>query len=358
MEGWERNYAKAQEAQRKGAYNPPIDSATALLDEHVHIAIASVWEGLRQSGFFIAFGTLVTFRANREQSLQVPDSEAVLGPEPMVIPLFLGREMPAEKVQQPKTVKRRRRKARAEPLGHHLLAVVVKQNDEAVDALIFDSAPGVRSSEEIQNVVGGLIRNTGWMGIDAGGGRLPVTPTIEYFYPTIPLQEGEDTCGFYQILNAWAMMLGIVIHPDRQRRTTTNSEDFLIQGVHIFNLAINGFMDSTTIEAFMKVHGYSDENPNRPLDSRIDTVAMSTAKLDEIMMDLRTRGRALAVQRTTTYSDEAIAEVMNGSGVNRSTALQALRKHNGNTDAATTEIIDEVIAEFGQKLEDDQNWGA
>lgn len=346
-EGLRRHAAKAK---RKGAFKVAFNTPTALLDEHVHNAIASVWEGLRQFGIFYAFGTLFTFRANRAQDSQMLDSEAVLGPHPLIIPLFLGREMPAKKVRKSKNVKRTRKKDRAEPIGHHLLAVVGQPKDETVNVLIYDSAPGVRSHEEIQNAVGGLIRNTGWMGIDAAGGRQPVTPTIKYFDMPTPLQQGQDTCGFYQILNAWAIMLGIPIHPGQQRRTATHYEKFLLQGVLIFNLAMNGCMDSTTIEAFMNVHGYSAENLKSPLEPQIDAVEMDDVTLDNIMEELRTRGRAAVVQRTATYSDEVIAAVMGVTQADENTVIDALRLHNGATHAATAQIMDDKVEAFGAGL--------
>ncbi len=70
----------------------------------------------------------------------------------------------------------------------------------------------------------------------------------------------EHSCGLYTILNAWALILGIPIqHQDLWTPGRNAHERFVKAGLEIVNLAMTGFISSRTIQAFMNVRGYSEE---------------------------------------------------------------------------------------------------
>lgn len=295
LDPWKRQYKQGiahhvGQSLEKNDVKRRIKTTKALLDEDVFMAIASVWEGLRQAGALYAFGTLPTFRGNRQQATQIRDTEAVLGPNPLIIPLFFGEEMPPEG--------KRRNRHRNPPIGHHLLAVattIPASRDMTVDVFVYDSAPGTVPHPRIQEAIDGLVRFTGWMGIDATGKPLEVTPTISYYYLDSPRQEGTQSCGFNLILNAWTVMLGLSFHRFEHRLTETTLKEFHTEGLGLINLALAGHMDSMTIQAFLVVHGYALPNENGIL-RLMNAVALDTAKLDEIIAELRQRGKSNALQ--------------------------------------------------------------
>ena len=264
-----------------------------MLDDDTFMPIASVWEGLRKAGLEFAFGTEVTFRGNRTKETRISDTTAVLGPAPLIVPLIFGEEIP--------------QKGRHASLGHHLLAVVSQpdNDDKAVEVLILDSAPGAVPSRMIEEAVAGLIRYTGWLGIDLKGRPLPVAHSISYEVLPTPHQEGKDSCGFYLILNAWAFMFGIDIHPGHQRRIQTSVEDFHREGLKLINMALAGYMDSKTIEAFLMVHGYAAELQGHERSMpEIKTARLDTKRFENTIDRLRKRAKAEMVDRTISSPAE------------------------------------------------------
>ena len=301
---------------------PRIKTTEALLDEDAFMAIASVWEGLRQAGIVYAFGTLPTFRGNRQQATQITGTEAVLGPHPLIIPLFFGEEMPPEG---------KRRNRRNPPIGHHLLAIAAinaSGDDRTVTAFVHDSAPGTIPKKKIQEAIDGLVRFTGWMGIDAVGKPLMVTPTINYVDVITPRQEGRHSCGFNLILNAWTVMLGLTFHSYQQRLTETTLKEFHSAGLSLINLALAGHMNSTTIQAFLIVHGYALPNSDGGL-AHMHAVALDTAKLDQIMAELRERDRQNVFERLLQDVDNQMTAELQGNDAN---ALQPEYQYDGRPD--------------------------
>ena len=108
---------------------------------------------------------------------------------------------------------------------------------------------------------------------------------------------------------------------------------FLQQGVEIVNLALEGFMDSTTIQAFFNVHGYSVEqrfgDPARAVIS-VSAVGMNH---DKFQMTLLKRSWidkfASARAQGTTFPDADVADLM-GPGMSQEQAWRALLMFSGN----------------------------
>ncbi|MCJ1465431.1 hypothetical protein MMC07_004049 [Pseudocyphellaria aurata] len=316
-----------------------IPDTFALYDEQVHVAIGAVWESMRRAGVHFAFGDLYTFRGRREQSSLIPNVEAVLGPAPLIMPLFFGQEMPSKDAQGGRT---------EESMGHHVFAVASILDAQGLIVKVMDSSPGTRSSQEIGDALTGLVKFTGWLGVDAERQPLPVRHTIYFQSTNTPRQEGNMSCGFYIILNAWATMLGIDIHPGPQRRVDTTWQHFMEDGLTLINMALLGHVDSITIQAFMNLHGYSamvhETTPVLPIKK---IVAMDLPKLDQIVWHLRDLALYSRLQSTesvsaqgmdqgpTEYPEEDIARLIaSGSNVTANAAHVALSMTGGNVDEA------------------------
>ncbi|CAF9922173.1 hypothetical protein IMSHALPRED_005603 [Imshaugia aleurites] len=89
----------------------------------------------------------------------------------------------------------------------------------------------------------------------------------------------SNACGFFVILNAWAVMLEIpIFRGEGRRKGCGHHNTFIKTGLKIVNLALAGFMDSRTIQAFMNSFGLSEEqDPNAAEDPArpcVDAVRM------------------------------------------------------------------------------------
>lgn len=257
-----------------------------MADENVFLAIACVWKSLLDNDQEFAFGTVDTFRCNRDENNIAPQLTAVLGPNRLIMPLLFNEEEP----------KAERKGKEWGGIGHHLLAVASigeKKNKQVVEVEIFDSAPDNIDSNKIHKAVKGLVRYTGWLGVDAQGVQLTTPNPPVSFKPDhiTPTQQGENTCGFYVILNAWATMLGIPITWSRERRpNTTTQREFYKEGLLLVNLALAGCMDAGTVQAYLNVHGYSDAQDPGDLAARVGDVAMTamdSSTLEHIVHELR-----------------------------------------------------------------------
>ena len=154
-----------------------------------------------------------------------------------------------------------------------------------VSLIIMDSRPNTISRHEMWAQSMALIHSSGWL----GGKKIRPRPHCDLstvtFLP-VPHQEGIDACGFYVILNAWAKLLGIIIHDKPNRRGSTTANAFLSQGLRIVNLALAGFMDARTIQAFMNAHGYStDQSPSNLVWRVADVyaVGLNHDKFDRVL---------------------------------------------------------------------------
>jgi hypothetical protein len=281
-----------------GSNAAQIERSVNLLDEDVVLAIASLWEGLRQNGVEFAYGTANCFRGNRDAATVMEGMTVVLQPHPLIMPLLFVREYSSDTRAPTGTAKRGHN-----PIGHLILAVAERPSAASNDVrLIFmDSAPQPNARQTYRDSVQGLVRYSGWMGVDAAGHALPSNPRFTEEWRPCPLQEGGNTCGMSTIFNAWAYMLGIPVVPSgvrRKRAVNKGTRAYMATGLEIVNLAIAGLMDSGTIQAFMNYYGYSDhEDPNDPATDvlPVSTVRMTMHDLEEIVLQLRQFEMAAAV---------------------------------------------------------------
>lgn len=264
----------------------------ALNDEQVCCAIASIWDGLRvgtvdrQPRF--AFGAPVAFQVNRESAC----ATGVVGnPYPLIIPILFNSGKYTAQVAKSRTEE-------VGSIGHFVLGIAERMGNN-VRLILMDSSPGSVPRRTIRATARGLVRYTGWMGQDERGMALPATPKFESeIDQLVPTQRLNNNCGFHVIINAWAHMLGIPIYSRKERtRDDTafrggaeHDKEFYTVGKAIVNLAMRGLMDSTTIQAFLIVYGYSELQDSKDQESSIRTVIAQRMNLEilrDIIDDLR-----------------------------------------------------------------------
>lgn len=303
----------ARNSNKPASYTLSTVESNALDDSDVVYTIASVWAGLRNSGCHFGFGTPDTFQWYRDPANgTLPGSTAVGGPYPLIIPLIFGDALETQRDQDraveeiQRLNKGREWNERVRPsrnseiggIGHFILAVARRgvrgaHSTNEVTIFAMDSAPGSISQFDYTAVAQNIVRYSGWMGVNMHGVPLRVEPTFRRLsVQAVPLQREQNNCGFHAILNAWAVMLRVPVHSGEERRLTAwrghvaGDSDFYRVGKQIMNLAVQGFMDSRTIQAFMMVFGYAKD---RSVDDAkgvpviMQSVAMNTGILNDIM---------------------------------------------------------------------------
>lgn len=236
-------------------------------------------------------------------------------------------------------------KKKVQLIGHLVLCVAELVNDQpmTIQLSIYDSRPKTVPIGNIVHEAQEIINRSGWLGADHSATSVTYKPHIS---EPVPQQVGVNTCGLHVIFNAWAVMLGIPIHPGPLRRGRSLKdkndeidEDFLSQGLEIVNLALAGFMNSATIQAFFNHFGYSAEqrsgDPARAVVP-VDAIGMNQ---DKFLRKLRRRRLDLQISTATatkrTFSDDDVAWVMN-MGVREDKVWEALVAGDGDPEEAVS----------------------
>lgn len=300
-----------------------IESASDMKHDEVVIGIASVWEGLKRLGRphvdFTYAGLDLFVPGGGQRAIG-----AVGGWNRFIIPLFFGPQDAAI-------------------IGHLLLCVaeLVNVQPMTVQVEVFDSLVDLVHIETIKQKAREIIDDSEWL--VARGSGVP-SPEVIFVRRPVPRQKGINTCGFSVILNAWATMLDIPICRDLSRcgrpRTGTydaSDEAFFDTGLEIVNLALGGFMDSGTIQAFFNVYGYSVRQRYRdPVRAVIpvNAVGMNEEKFrltlqkrywEQILRESRYDGRR--------FPDEDVASLMD-LGLSGERAWEALAITDGDVNGA------------------------
>ena len=130
-----------------------------------------------------------------------------------------------------------------------------------------------------------MVTVSGWMGQRFQGPVWEVTPDFEPTrFEKCPNQgEGSDDCGLYVVLNAWAVMLGIPITKLKKLKLPEGKDlgDFHESGGLLMNWALRGCLDFRTIQAFLKVWGYSVGQQLDKLLPEVRTEPMDDKILDD-----------------------------------------------------------------------------
>ena len=172
-------------------------------------------------------------------------------------------------------------------IGHFLVAISTREQDNSISTTLLDSIPGCWPPSEVDAAYRGLVTHSGWLGLNPDGSPAAVTPNFTAaLRPTVPTQQGDSTCGLYAILNAWASMLGIPITANRQRRVRDwrGYKKFHSLVTEMVNLALRGYMDSLTVQAFMIVYGYGELHPEQEVEA-VDAARMEAGTLEDALAD-------------------------------------------------------------------------
>ena len=313
-----------------------IPSFSNMADYEVILGIAPIWEGLkrlRRADFDFTYAGMDVFAPGGGQK-----SVGAVGRwSRFIMPLFFSPvddeilEYQGDGNEQIQSV------------GHLVLCVAELVNDQpmTVQLQIYDSRLGTVPVPTIVDKARDIISRSDWL--DMNGSKTPVLYKPASVMRT-PRQVGSNTCGLHVILNAWTYMLGIPIHPNILRRGRTEKDEggetdyrFLKGGLEMVNLALAGFMDSATIQAFFNVYGYSVEqrfgDPARAVIP-VNAVGMNQEKLlftlqKRRAVDAITSARA----ENKTFPDEDMAYLMNGD-MNQEQAWTALAVARGDREEA------------------------
>lgn len=278
-----------------------IEGYDCMTLENVLSAVATIWEALRSQGAIYAFAgneVLDTEFRGVVQTSSFEGSGVVGGEEnKFIMPLyFSAEEEDTEKYHKGLREKRAKQKGAKtesekkmadeimvpEPLGHILLAVAEKGSaqPERVHIEIRDSRPGTTHATQIRErarAAAGI-----WLGMDVD----PIITNVKVVRQPLKIH----TCGMFTILNAWAVMLGIPLLKHEQRRKKRHNIGFLEAALEIVNLALAGFMDTETIQAFLNVYGYSEEQDvGIKTTYAVDAVKMSYERLERKLQEEKTK---------------------------------------------------------------------
>ena len=313
-----------------------INKSSNMADYDVVMGIAPVWEGLKRLGraeFDFAYaGMDVLVPGGSQQGVGV-----VGGRSRFIMPLFLS-SIRAEALED-----QGKGKKKIQQVGHLVLCVVELVDDHpmTVQVQIADSSPRTVHPHEVAREALEMVRDSGWLGV---GGSVTGVKFRTCLRIPVPHQVGINTCGLHVILNAWAIMLGIPIHrgplrrePSGENENDATDHNFLRQGLEIVNLALEGFMDSATIQAFFNVYGYSVEqrfgDPARAVIP-VNTVGMNQDKFRRTLQKRHWIGMiASAEAKGTTFPDADIAYLFE-QGLNEREARRAMSISGGDREGA------------------------
>ena len=253
-----------------------LKSLEKLMQDHIILAIASVWAALRRKNIRFALGHYSVY-APPDTDLEVePDQDVVAGERGFIMPIFFpGKDL--------------------HDVGHHVLAIGHLLGDgdrQQIQVNIYDSAANHVAQRDLDDQLSSIITESEWFKRPNRTRGEQIDPAVwqDDKHIPVPHQASRLSCGFSVIINAWAVMLGIPIHESWGARRKVDglysNGTFLAQGLEIVNLALAGCVDSTTIRMFLDAHGYSAEpraNVTNHTSQRITTVRMTNERFVDIL---------------------------------------------------------------------------
>lgn len=326
-----------------------IASASGMTLDDVLIAVATFWEPLRNQGTGFAFaGASVIDQYLQQMAANglVPDLGVVGEGNVFIMPLWFPPDLEdtEKRFKENHEIKNKGQNAKAKAkkgnsiaLGHLLLGVAEKDSGQSkkVNIKIFDSRPITLERDLIRKRATELA--CAWLG--------PAVKT-EFDFRTVPQQqENSNACGLHVILNAWAIMLGIglITQRVRPREGCEQHPGFLENGLAIVNLALAGFMDSRTIQAFLNYYGHTAvEDPLfREDDTKNTVIAVS--------MDSNRFERALG--RPSPSSSQTSAHNNSSTDVKKAVSESKVQQFMEMATNATLELAEHFIATEGEDVE-------
>lgn len=237
-----------------------IRNTSAMEIFEVWLAIGSIWEALRAEALKVppyrvqnAYAGLDIFMP-LQPHMEHEYINKVAGPEKQfIMPLIFPADEQLERLGtgQGKGKRKADKDRDVEYIGHLMLAVAhieLRNGGKRIKMDIYDSDPKTFLRTMTRERTKVIVENSEWAAPDDQGAHIPIANNT---YLRTPKQKANsNTCGFYTILNAWAVMLGIPVHPQSRRRGQSTHGEFMAQGLEIINLALSGHMDSRTITGF------------------------------------------------------------------------------------------------------------
>ena len=164
--------------------------------------------------------------------------------------------------------------AEAVAQGHHVLIVAQQSNPDevpqqgeltSIDLSVYNSLEkDTKKHRDIYHQVAQeIVQNSGWLMCDAEGSPefhgVKVSSNVTVASP----KQGDElaSCGYYVILNAWAVLLGLKVIPRKQplrlvEDKSVKESDFLLDARALVDAAITGKLDFRVIEAFFHYWKY------------------------------------------------------------------------------------------------------
>ncbi|KAL8790064.1 MAG: hypothetical protein Q9213_000766 [Squamulea squamosa] len=330
-----------------------LESWADLVDEDVVLGIATVWDAVVTNiGRPFAFNDhnqygIVRSAFEDKDGKRAKVLAAVHGPHDLLIPMvmdgyyisppnsagFPPNEDPNDRTTPPPTAVGDNPKEYKGRNGHTILAVaqlVAKDeaNGDQVRMIVMDSYPGYKPTERIENNVVKTIRRIGWLRMDKDGNqsenRDNPPRVIEKKQLRVPYQVSVNSCGIHTILNAWRYMLelpelnrNVRLHGKQyltEKQADEEESEFIEGALRMINLALAGYMDLLTIQAFFNYYGLCRlQDPDSPVDrqsSQIMTRQMKESTLLEILDDARANRRpSAATPKESAFPEAAVRRV-------------------------------------------------
>ena len=363
-------HSSKRDASMNGSELHEIKSASGMTIDDVLFAVGTIWEGLRIQDVPFAYADTNVFDPAYQQMVGREGwrTFGVVGKgDRFIMPLWFPPNTEEiekvhkgnlEKKKKGTSAKGKEDKAKASTnqsssdLGHLLLAVAKRHPSKAktVHIEIRDSLNEFQDPHEIRDRARELAET--WL-----GGAVETS----FADIAVPQQtEKSNACGFHVILNAWAVMLGIPLHQGECRRKGCGHHNtFMKTGLQIVNLALAGFMDSRTIQAFMNVFGVSEEQDSSavedPARPRVDAVKMNENRLRKALERIQNNielpspsssSQSFAHSLSSTDLKKAISEskvqqfiMALGSNATREHAQDFIAMAGGDVDEAVTAFV-------------------
>ncbi|KAI5201677.1 hypothetical protein E4T39_05127 [Aureobasidium subglaciale] len=141
--------------------------------------------------------------------------------------------------------------------GAHWLLVHVKDTTNGPEIHCYDSGG---SAQFYKGPIKTVVRYLLWY-----GGDVADQPSPEITHHPAARQPAGWECGYFTILNAWCVALGMT--PSAKLGSAV-SPNRIPDVIDMINLAISGFMDSATIRAFLRCVDFVDSGPDTIADDR------------------------------------------------------------------------------------------
>ncbi|KAK6008011.1 hypothetical protein QM012_004825 [Aureobasidium pullulans] len=144
--------------------------------------------------------------------------------------------------------------------GIHWLLVHAKYVDNKPEVHIYDTLSMAKGTE---GPIKRSVLNTGLYDVDTDVAN--DLRKINLTHHTVARQPSGWECGYLTVLNAWCLALGMEPGAKSHYATSANRIQELI---NMINLSMAGFMDSATIQAYMRCVGFVDVDHNTVASDR------------------------------------------------------------------------------------------